>query len=199
VTNILRVRLGVLGMTLLGALAATACGGYGVKRADNPPLQAFAAPPEGASLICMFRGHGPGVSVITPVADNRRLVGATKGASYFCYDAEPGEHVLEVDDAAATLQARAGERYYYYHEYLRGVDKLVRVTDGTAAALTRLSDYTELEDVPQGIAVPSAVALAPARTPLGAVRVATKMPERNSAQTASAKLAPSQSTARAAR
>ena len=148
--------------------------------------------------MCVFRGHGPGVSVITPVADNRRLVGATKGASYFCYDAEPGEHVLAVDDAAAVLQAQPGERYYYYHEYLRGADKLVRVTDGTAVALVRLSDYTELEEAPQGVAVPAALALAPARTPLSDVRLANTVPAK-SGQAASAKLAPSQSGARAAR
>jgi hypothetical protein len=165
-------------------------------------MQAFAAPADGAATVCVFRAHGAGLSVITPVSDNRQLVGATKGASYFCYGAEPGKHVLAVDDTQTALNAKTGERYYYYHEYRSGIDRLVRVTEGTAYALAGMSDYTELDEVPQGVAVPSAVAFAPAQRGPATVRVAanqTAPAPLGKSRELTAKTAPPQSPARAAR
>jgi hypothetical protein len=33
-------------------------------------------------------------AVTAPVHDNGRLVGATRGPTYFCYAAQPGHHVI---------------------------------------------------------------------------------------------------------
>jgi hypothetical protein len=143
------------------AVALSACSGYGVSVAKNPPVHAFAPPPDEQATVCVFRPHSIGASVITPVTDNGRLVGATEGQSYFCYLAEPGEHTVRVDDARpATLDVVAGEQYYLRHDFKRGPDKLTSIEKPVAQALSKQAVYTVLDDAPDGLRAPPAIALA---------------------------------------
>lgn len=53
------------------------------------------------------------------VRDNGRVVGATRGSSYFCYLAAPGEHqITSVDDdtGPTLLRASEGARYWIHQE-----------------------------------------------------------------------------------
>jgi hypothetical protein len=148
----------------LAAVALSACSGYGVSVAQNPPVQAFAPPPAEHATVCVFRPHSLGAAVITPVTDNGRLVGATEGQSYFCYLAEPGEHRVRVDDARpADLDVVAGEHYYLRHGFSRGPDTLDLVDEPVARALAKQTLYTVLDEAPEGRRAPPAIALAPAR------------------------------------
>lgn len=169
----------------LGVGGAVACSGYGVSVANNPPVPAFAPPPAENASICVFRPHGMGAAVITPVTDNRLLVGATNGQGYFCYLAAPGEHSVEVDDARpAVFEVAAGERHYFMHNYRAGIDTLQRVSVKTAHQLHGQCRYTVLDEAPEGRTAPAAVAYAPARNtpterpPAGTTRVATERPSK---------------------
>jgi hypothetical protein len=54
-----------------------------------------------------------------PVRDNGRLVGATRGATFFCWLAAPGEHqITSVDDdtGPVLLFARAGAQYWLHQD-----------------------------------------------------------------------------------
>jgi hypothetical protein len=152
-------------ITLLFAAAVlSACSGYGVSVAKNPPVHAFAPPPDQHATVCVFRPHSIGASVVTPVTDNGRLVGATEGQSYFCYLAEPGQHLVRVDDARpAELDVVAGEHYYLRHDFKRGPDTLEVVDKPVARALAKQALYTVLDEAPEGLRAPPAIALARAR------------------------------------
>jgi hypothetical protein len=57
--------------------------------------------------------------VSMPVRDNGRLVGATRGTTFFCYLARPGEHqITSVDDDTGPtfLRAVAGMRYWLHQD-----------------------------------------------------------------------------------
>lgn len=146
-----------------GALALSACSGYGVTVANKPPVSAFAKPPDQQATVCVFRPHGLGAAVLTPVTDNGAIVGGTEGQSYFCYLAEPGTHQIAVDDAKpAKLKIAAGEHYYFQHTFSRGPDLLQRVDEPSAKRLAAHTVYTILDEAPEGRTAPPAIALAKA-------------------------------------
>jgi hypothetical protein len=154
-------------LPVLGAAAAAAmcaCSGYGVTATNSPPVSAFAAPPSDHATVCVFRPHGIGAAVVTPVTDNRRLVGATEGQSYFCYLAEPGEHTVQANDALETFDVAAGQHYYLRHRYSGSGDTLERVDQPMAQALAGHCVYTVLDETPEGRTAPPAIALARAKT-----------------------------------
>jgi hypothetical protein len=153
--------------TLLALLACTGCTGYGVSVAKSPPVAAFAPPPDGSATVCVFRPHGLGMSVITPVTDNGQLVGGTETQGYFCYLADPGQHQVRVDDAPPiAFRVEAGDSLYFRHEFHRGPDKLVPIDRAAASDLAKQCDYMVLDEAPEGRRAPALIARAPAqRTP----------------------------------
>ncbi len=149
-------------LPLLGVAAAAlcACTGYSVTTTRTPPVHAFAQPPADHATICVFRPHGIGAAVVTPVTDNSTLVGATEGQGYFCYLAEPGEHTVQANDSFEKLDVVAGEHYYLRHRYTGSGDSLDTVGLQMARALAAHCVYTVLDETPQGRATPPAIAMA---------------------------------------
>jgi hypothetical protein len=53
------------------------------------------------------------------IRDNGRLVGATRGATFVCWLAAPGDHqIVSIDDdtGPTLLQARPGKHYWLHQE-----------------------------------------------------------------------------------
>jgi hypothetical protein len=107
-----------LPLALLAGLTLGAGCGYRLARREPPPIDAFGAPPTGQAQVCVLRPRLAPSSLMFLVHDNGRLVGATRGSSYFCYYAEPGPHRVTSRRAGivedATMQLEGGTRYYLY-------------------------------------------------------------------------------------
>lgn len=141
-----------------------ACSGYGLRDGATPAR--VAKPSQEHASVCVFRPHGLGRSVVAAVADNGAIVGATEGSSYFCYQAEPGEHRLRTADATpVVLQAQAGQSYYFVHDLNVGADELVRVNGATADQLTAYCEYRLLGVTPANVRLPEEGAVARAVVP----------------------------------
>jgi hypothetical protein len=99
------MRAHVLALLLVGACA---------RPAAEPP-----APPTGSAQVCVVRPESLASEVTMEVRDNGRVVGATRGSSYFCYLAAPGEHqITSIDDdtGPTLLRAAPGARYWIHQE-----------------------------------------------------------------------------------
>ena len=105
------------------------------------------------------------------VHDNQTLVGATKGDSYFCYEAEPGAHVIVSDTFDSTdhpgrtiVQIEAGARYWLNQDHANHFGSvtsiLAWVDPQRAATLIQGCEYRRLTDVPGHEAVPPPVPFA---------------------------------------
>ncbi len=117
------VAIGILVMVTSG------CSSYSVAIRDTAPPSAFGALAADVGQICVLRPHEVAQLVPAVVRDNRRLVGMTKGPSWFCWLAEPGVHNIvtrygddidenlgtnEITDAAILVEP--GGRYYLHHD-----------------------------------------------------------------------------------
>jgi hypothetical protein len=153
------------------------CYSYGLRKPDAPPLDAFAATAD-AGRICVLRPQWIAAAVTAPVHDNGRLVGATRGPTYFCYAAQPGHHVItsKADTVEeAMLDVEAGKRYYLRQivDNMFGVvrTRLAWIDDGEARTLIDKCGYRVIVSVPGDEQLPtdapipaSAQAAASART-----------------------------------
>jgi hypothetical protein len=77
------------------------------------------APPKGNAQVCVLRPERLAAEATMEVRDNGRVVGATRGSSYFCYLAAPGEHqITSIDDdtGPTLLHAAPGARYWIHQE-----------------------------------------------------------------------------------
>jgi hypothetical protein len=105
----------------------------------------FVAIPPGMAQVCVVRPPGPGQLLPTMFRDNGVTVGMTRGPSFFCYYAAPGQHRITPggsDAAIATLDVAPGQRYVLRHKANVGQDEVLWV-DPTAT--DRLfSEYDEL-------------------------------------------------------
>lgn len=124
----------------------------------------------GAAQVCVVRPDRTGHEASMPLRDNGRLVGATRGATFSCWLAAPGEHqITSVDDDTGPmlLQARAGARYWLHqdvaelggavHAHLDWVD------EASARAMIDECDDRVRVAVPGHEDEPAAMAIAPAR------------------------------------
>ena len=118
----------------------------------------------------MIRTAVVAIAVTFPTRDNGTLVGATSGPTYFCYFAEPGEHVIvsEADEKeTARLSAEAGKTYFlkqevdFYFGYVKC--RAVWVTQTEAASLFRSSYPGVLVGVPGSERLPPTLPYAPAK------------------------------------
>jgi hypothetical protein len=76
-------------------------------------------PPRGSAQVCVLRPDSFASDVTMEVRDNGRIVGATRGGTYFCYLAAPGEHqITSIDDdtGPTLLHAADGARYWIHQE-----------------------------------------------------------------------------------
>ena len=157
---------------MLGSLAAHGCSPYSIggPRPSAVPLSGPARAE--VATVCVIRSAVTAGGVTFVVHDNQQLVGATRGQSYFCYEAEPGMHELvsQTFDSTDTpgslrLEVAAGTRYYVAQEH-EGLASLtsVLVTIDPAVALERCGScaHRALTDVPGHEQVPPPVPFAPA-------------------------------------
>src|SRR5438477_411593 len=95
----------------LGCLGGCTGAGYRLAQSRAAPLDLASQPPAGQAKICVLRPQSKILSFTALVYDNGRLVGGTRGESYFCYLAEPGDHVIsaavERDDESAEARVDA--------------------------------------------------------------------------------------------
>ncbi|HVK70811.1 MAG TPA: hypothetical protein VM694_40430 [Polyangium sp.] len=158
-----------LALASLTGLLALSCTKYELAMHENAPPSAFAPLPSDAARICVLRPHGVASLVPAVVRDNGRLVGMTKGPSYFCYLAEPGSHTIltrygdDVDaelgsDALvdATLTAAPGGHYFLHHDVSAILTLSVKWVEATKAnEMIAECDYAELVAVPSNESLPA--------------------------------------------
>lgn len=108
---------------LLGGLLAVtlACSPYSLgDPPQNPDLATRPFTPylDGMASVCVVRSVRLALAVTIAVHDNDVLVGATRGASYFCYRAQPGRHhiVMASDDGSQRFEVDLEERGRYYFD-----------------------------------------------------------------------------------
>ena len=164
----------LLASAALGCLVA--CSSYSLAEPKAPPIAAFGpAPRTDVATVCVIRPSHLAMAVTFAVHDDGRLVGATRGESWFCYFAEPGAHRIVSStgdstdrDGEATLAAEAGKRYWLHQDYdnVFGVivDKLQWVDEARARDLMDQGkcDYKTLSGVPGDEVLPPPVPVAPA-------------------------------------
>lgn len=154
---------------LLLSLAGLGCTSWHFIEPKSPPVEPFAPPTKGLAEICVLRPHLAASGVTFAVKDNGMLVGATRGASYFCYWAQPGNHHIEsdADDVeAANLFAVEGARYYLHQDVKNTLgyvtSPLEWVSEPEARKMVSRCDYRVLEGVPDGFVRPPANPIAAA-------------------------------------
>lgn len=153
-----------VGIVVLGMLAG-GCSSYGVAIREAPPAFASAALPPDTGQICVLRPHNVALLVPAVVRDNRQLVGMTKGASWFCWLAEPGVHNImtrygddidenlgtnEVTDAAILVEP--GGRYYLHHDVSKILTISVRwvLDQAEVNAMISECEWVDLVETPEG-------------------------------------------------
>jgi hypothetical protein len=91
----------------------------GNARNTAPSVADLGPVPSGSAQVCVVRPDRVAAHVSMPVRDNGRLVGATRGLTFFCYLARAGEHqITSVDDdtGPTLLRAIPGTRYWLHQE-----------------------------------------------------------------------------------
>jgi hypothetical protein len=107
-------RAGVLAFL---AVTAVACSAYRISEPRAEVLHPFAPIPTDFARVCIIRTSRLAQAVAFPTLDNDALVGATKGPTFFCYKAEPGEHTLRIqadEPMVVKLHAEGGASYYLH-------------------------------------------------------------------------------------
>lgn len=174
-------RVGALALTLAGAGAAAGCSSYATRALVPPPILATAPVPPDLARVCVVRRHHLAALVQVVVRDNGLLVGATEGASYFCYYAAAGPHRITAfaggdDDRElgtggfAALAFRAEPAHAYFVDVPLG---LLYGRDGGLAWLPPVAaarevadlDYLVVSAVPEGEFLPALVPVVPAAGP----------------------------------
>lgn len=162
----LAVRTGVLAFL---AVTAAACSAYRIAEPRAEVLHPFAAIPEDFARVCMIRTSHLAQAVTFATLDNGALVGATKGPTFFCYKAEPGEHTVRIEaDQPTTLNLHAeGGKSYYLHERVPFLAFVMRcdadfVSEAKARELVEDSTYEVITQTPVSEHPPDAVPFAKA-------------------------------------
>jgi hypothetical protein len=117
----------------------------------------------------MIRTSRIAQAIAFPTLDNGALVGATKGPTFFCYKAEPGEHTLRIEaDEPTTLKLHAeGGKSYYLHEKIPFLQFVMHcdaefVSEAKARDLVEDSTYEVIPQPPASEHPPDAVPFAKA-------------------------------------
>jgi hypothetical protein len=152
---------------------AAACSPYSISGPTTPAIDAFGPAHTDVATVCMIRSSPWARAVTFIVHDNQTLVGATKGDSYFCYEAEPGAHEIVSDtfdstDTPGRIRAtlQPGARYWLRQDHANHfgsvTSKLAWLDPQSAADLIRDCDYRVVDATPGHEHVPPAVPFAPA-------------------------------------
>lgn len=171
------LRFSLCTSVVLACLCSSACTRYEIALHDDAPAKVFDALPANAGQICVVRPHNVALLVPAVVRDNRRLVGMTKGPTWFCWLAEPGLHKImtrygddidenlgtdEISDAAIMVDA--GGRYYLQHDVSKILTLSVRWVLDTAEAQAMISEcqWADMVAAPSGEKIPSRDEVIPA-------------------------------------
>ncbi len=163
-------------LALCLAFTTSACTSYELETRTAPPMGAV---PPGVGRICVIRPHNVASLVPAIVHDNGRLVGMTKGPSYFCYLAEPGYHSIvsrygddvderlgtdEIEDVSILVEPNA--RLFLHHDVSKIMSMSVVWVDPTEAnTMIGQCNYVELVAVPKGESLPAPNEVLAARRP----------------------------------
>jgi hypothetical protein len=144
-------------LMVVGAVTLIGCGGWGFTEPKTPPIEPFATPPSDLAQVCVMRPHINAGAVTFAVKDNGRLVGATRGASYFCYFAAPGRHRItsEADDQSEAEVTILPSTRYYLHQQVKNTmgyvtSPLEWVPETEAHKMINKCDYRVVTSVPEG-------------------------------------------------
>jgi hypothetical protein len=157
----------LVGACLVAGLVASGCSAYRVAQPKQAVLHPFAPIPKDFARVCAIRTELYAAQLAFPTYDNGTLVGVTKGATFFCYEAEPGAHTIRVDSDppfATELQAEAGKSYYLWERVpVELVPRCIAswVTEERAKDLVEASSYATTS-VAHGEAPPAPVPYAKA-------------------------------------
>jgi hypothetical protein len=157
-------------------VSTSACTSYELEMRTAAPMGVV---PPGAARICVLRPHNVASLVPAIVHDNGRLVGMTKGPSYFCYLAEPGYHSIvsrygdDVDERLGTDELEEvtvlvppNARLFLHHDVSKIMSMSVQWVDPTEAnTMIGQCNYVELVAVPKGESLPAPNEVLPARRP----------------------------------
>lgn len=110
---------------------------------EGAPAPRTAAVGRDVAEVCVLRPEPTASTTTFQVRDNGRLVGATRGESYFCYLAATGRHQITGDDDTGPLlvTARPGARIFVHQE----VSPLGGLADGAHAHLDLVDESTARE------------------------------------------------------
>lgn len=160
------------GLAFTLAIASFAMAGCTSWKLDAPPagtVMPSGAIPSGYARVCVVRTSVLALAVPFPTHDDGVLVGATRGPSFFCYLAAPGEHEIAIDadeTEHARLTAQAGASYVLKEEVdnIFGYVKCrsIRIRAADAKDLFETVDYRVLVGVPGSERLPPAIPWAPA-------------------------------------
>jgi hypothetical protein len=164
-------------MKTLAVLLLAACSPYSISGPTTPAITPLGPASADAATICVVRSSPWARAVTFVVHDNKTLVGATRGDSYFCYEAEPGEHVIVSDTFDSTdvpghtrIVVDAGVRYWLRQDHSSSfgsvTSRLAWIDPATADALIAGASHRRLTAVPGHEHVPPPVPFAPATRPL---------------------------------
>lgn len=152
------------------AILVTGCAGWKLSQPETVAVHPFLPQPAHVAKVCVIRTSVLEDGVTFVSRDNGVLVGATRGPTYFCYYAEPGDHDLSIEAdewASAKLRAQAGQSYYLKEEVAIERGKVkgqgVWVDESIARQLVDNSDYAVLVRAPGKERVPDEVPFAPVR------------------------------------
>lgn len=159
--------LAPLALVALVAVLAAGCSSYQVSQPKVAVLHPFAPIPRDFARVCAIRTELYAAQLAFPTYDNDQLVGVTKGPTYFCYEAEPGDHVVRIDSDppfAIDLHAEAGKSYYIHQQV--PVELVPRcmatmVDEARAKELVEASTY-EITSIAHGEAAPAPIPYAKA-------------------------------------
>lgn len=153
------------------AVVGLGCSSYGLASRTPPPIAPFGPSPVNMAQICVLRPHSTGVLLTTPVRDNGKLVGATKGPTYFCYFAEAGHHEIAVErgSLAGPLHTRIdvgpAERHYLHHSLSVVDEDLEWVSEPVAKELVQKCTYAVVVEVPSDDVAPGERPISRAQDP----------------------------------
>ena len=140
-------------------LVCAACSPYSISGGVQAPIAATGTARPDAGTVCVIRSSPWARAVTFVVHDNQTLVGATKGRSYFCYEAEVGPHTIVSDTFDSTdhsgkiqIAIDPGVRYWLLqdHENSFGsvTSKLAWIDEELAADLVKDCAYRVITETP---------------------------------------------------
>lgn len=140
------IAMGLVGLVgLVFPCAGCAHGDRDARQPHAPSIADLPPVPAEAAQVCVVRPETMATAVSMAVHDNGRLVGATRGTTFFCYLASPGDHqITSIDDDTGPtfFHAQGGARYWLHQE-------VVELAGHTHAHLDWIDEATALEMLDQ--------------------------------------------------